>query len=298
MQFIRSQRSAAQQLPATLTGPVVTDALGIPRYAATIWIDFLHGDLAPETRSSYCRAAKALYDQAERCVPAVGHDEQTVHIRVHLLKQRGQARARTVVRSVQAGWTPIFLELLGEPLGAEEKFFGRTPGEIGSLIKNLADELTGTAYSASDFRHTAAQRLVDGGASREEVSLQARVSLPPLDPTDVVSVQARPIRQFLLAQPCRSAQAAHCSSKTQESVLSSTWTLGMVAPSFRVFCTRCVDHSERPTSANFGHWPAFRNATFSFCSRFLRIAGPALLLRAALAPQAGAAKPPLLGADV
>jgi hypothetical protein len=40
-----------------LTGPVVTDALGIPRYAATIWIDFLHGDLAQHTRSAYRREA-------------------------------------------------------------------------------------------------------------------------------------------------------------------------------------------------------------------------------------------------
>jgi integrase len=100
----------------------------------------------------------------------VRYDERTVHIRIRLLKQRGQARARTVVRSVQAGWVPIFLELLRHPLGPGEKFFGRTPGEISRLIKRLAGELTGTAYSASDFRHTAAQRLVDSGASREEVT--------------------------------------------------------------------------------------------------------------------------------
>ncbi|WP_133244705.1 hypothetical protein [Caulobacter radicis] len=74
MQFIRSQRLGAQQLPAILTGPVVTDALGIPRYAATIWIDFLHGDLAPQTRATYRRAAAALYDHAEQCAPAVDLD--------------------------------------------------------------------------------------------------------------------------------------------------------------------------------------------------------------------------------
>ena len=72
--FIRSQRLGAQQLPAILTGPVVTDALGIPRYAATIWIDFLHGDLAVQTRSAYRRAAAALYDQAAQCAPAVDLD--------------------------------------------------------------------------------------------------------------------------------------------------------------------------------------------------------------------------------
>ncbi|PVM87775.1 hypothetical protein DDF65_02255 [Caulobacter radicis] len=98
----------------------------------------------------------------------VRHDEQTVHIRVQLLKQRGQARARTVVRSVQVGWAPIFLELLKVKTDSPgEKFFGRTPQEITALVSQLAEEVTGTAYSATDFRHTAAQRLVDNGASRE-----------------------------------------------------------------------------------------------------------------------------------
>ena len=48
--------------------------LGIPRYAATIWIDFLHGDLAVQTRAAYRRSASALYDQAAQCAPAVDLD--------------------------------------------------------------------------------------------------------------------------------------------------------------------------------------------------------------------------------
>lgn len=377
MQFIRPKQFRAQLLPTILTGPVVADALGIPRYAATIWIDFLHGDLASQTRYEYRQAAAALYDQAEHCVDdfndkfhtfgelesdawevffdgasariafpssmqdqisllkavaadlivsrsartaasyfsalrsvdestlldvlrSIGEDdpsaflgkwvsryhralemrsarairyilhcackwnygawhkaesalvralpgysfskyksaqedscfvpilaqsqivdfidevarqarqrkvsrdelihtailalafqyglrrgqiarlgiddvvsnsEKIVHIRVRLLKQRGQARARTVVRSVQDGWTPIFLALLQDPAGgAGEKFFGKRPYEISDLVKRLAAELTGSAYSTRDFRHTAAQRLVDSGASREEVT--------------------------------------------------------------------------------------------------------------------------------
>lgn len=74
MQFIRPKQFRAQLLPTILTGPVVADALGIPRYAATIWIDFLHGDLASQTRYEYRQAAAALYDQAEHCVPAVDLD--------------------------------------------------------------------------------------------------------------------------------------------------------------------------------------------------------------------------------
>jgi len=74
LHFAPDSRAAAQQLPAILTGPVVTDALGLPRYAATIWIDFLHGHLAAHTRSAYRRAATALYRQAEQCVPAIDLD--------------------------------------------------------------------------------------------------------------------------------------------------------------------------------------------------------------------------------
>lgn len=74
MQSTRPKQFGAQLLPAILTGPVVADALGIPRYAATIWIDFLHGDLASQTRYEYRQAAAALYDQAELCVPAVDLD--------------------------------------------------------------------------------------------------------------------------------------------------------------------------------------------------------------------------------
>lgn len=74
MQLICSSQRGALQLPTILSGPTVTDAMGIPRYAATIWIDFLHGDLAIQTRSAYCRAAAALYDQAEQCVPAIDLD--------------------------------------------------------------------------------------------------------------------------------------------------------------------------------------------------------------------------------
>jgi integrase len=60
--------------PPILTGPVVVDARGVPRYAATIWIDFLHGVRAASTKQEYRQAAAALYEQCEACEPPIALD--------------------------------------------------------------------------------------------------------------------------------------------------------------------------------------------------------------------------------
>jgi hypothetical protein len=72
---------------------------------------------------------------------------------------------------VQVGWAPLFRELDRGSKGLKNsKFFDATPDEIASTIGEITLELTGTRYSAGDFRHTAAQRLVDNGATRDEVT--------------------------------------------------------------------------------------------------------------------------------
>jgi hypothetical protein len=72
--LVSNSRVVAQQLPVILTGPVVVDARGLPRYAATVWIDFLHGDLATRTKHEYRQAATALYAQSELCEPPINLD--------------------------------------------------------------------------------------------------------------------------------------------------------------------------------------------------------------------------------
>lgn len=56
--------SSMQDCSAALLGPYCADPFGVPRYSATIWIDFLNGHLASSTRGKYAAAANALYHQA------------------------------------------------------------------------------------------------------------------------------------------------------------------------------------------------------------------------------------------
>lgn len=65
-------------IPASLRGPVCTDALGLPRYAATIWLDFLNAHQAIATREKHAFAISQLYHDAERLNPPVDLDRALV----------------------------------------------------------------------------------------------------------------------------------------------------------------------------------------------------------------------------
>lgn len=93
-----------------------------------------------------------------------------LHIRIGLIKQRGAKVGRTVTRRVQQGWVSIFAAWVEVRPPDAIKLFGLRPDQLGELIQELTSDLTGTGYTSRDLRHTAAQRLVDGGASRESVS--------------------------------------------------------------------------------------------------------------------------------
>ena len=93
-----------------------------------------------------------------------------LHMRIGLIKQRGARVGRTVTRRVQQGWVNIFAAWMETRPANSMKLFGLRPEKLGDLVQELTYEITGTPYSARDLRHTAAQRLVDSGASRESVS--------------------------------------------------------------------------------------------------------------------------------
>jgi len=63
-----------QDCPAALLGPYCADSFGVPRFSATVWIDFLNGHLATSTRGKYAAAANMLYLQAERMNPPIDLD--------------------------------------------------------------------------------------------------------------------------------------------------------------------------------------------------------------------------------
>lgn len=65
-------------IPPSLCGPACVDALGFPRYAATIWLDFLNAHAANATREKYARAISSLYRDAEAMQPPVDLDKALI----------------------------------------------------------------------------------------------------------------------------------------------------------------------------------------------------------------------------
>ncbi|MFC0808313.1 tyrosine-type recombinase/integrase [Ensifer sp. P24N7] len=97
-----------------------------------------------------------------------------VHVAVSIIKQRDNSKRIRIARKVKREWGPLFNELVRRReagvLQPEEGvpprlLFGLTPQGVSRAIMELTEELTGDAWSPTDLRHTAAQRLADGGIS-------------------------------------------------------------------------------------------------------------------------------------
>jgi integrase len=99
------------------------------------------------------------------------HRSGAIHVRVTLLKQRGAKRGRQVVRPIQESWRPIFRVLLGQNhLLPTDSFLDVTPDQVGRIVSGVGELIGLDRLNPGMLRHTAAQRLVDGGASHQAVS--------------------------------------------------------------------------------------------------------------------------------
>jgi integrase len=101
----------------------------------------------------------------------------TVHLTFHMAKQRSKTPQRPLTRRVKREWAPVFVALdkwrRGDGATANAHFFDvQSNSEAGARIAALVRKLIGSddLGSATDLRHTAAQRLVDAGASHEELA--------------------------------------------------------------------------------------------------------------------------------
>lgn len=97
-----------------------------------------------------------------------------VHVAVSIVKQRDINKRVRITRRVKREWGPLFDELVKRresgTIQPEEGvpprlLFGLTPQGVSRAIMDLTEELTGEPWSPTDLRHTAAQRLADGGIS-------------------------------------------------------------------------------------------------------------------------------------
>jgi hypothetical protein len=101
----------------------------------------------------------------------------TVHLTFHMAKQKSNSKRKPLTRRVKREWAPIFVAVkarrTAEGLAGAGHFFAvesnyEAGTRIAALVRKLIDsEDLGTA---TDLRHTAAQRLVDAGASHEELA--------------------------------------------------------------------------------------------------------------------------------
>ncbi|MBZ9892950.1 hypothetical protein LB545_01245 [Mesorhizobium sp. BR1-1-6] len=119
----------------------------------------------------------------------------TVHVRFHMAKQRSEAKKFPMLRKISSDWTPIFQEYHGRrsecdpspiyrqhyihtvtheesltPEFTAGSYFRLTPAEISQCVKVVSKKILGHSRSCNDYRHTAAQRMVDAGASHEELA--------------------------------------------------------------------------------------------------------------------------------
>lgn len=102
-------------------------------------------------------------------------DDLSVHLTFRTVKQRTQSNSRPLLRKVKREWAPIFCELFNRQLslnflGEERIFPVKKAQQVSVAISKLSSLLTGRDTSANILRHTAAQRLVDAGASQEELA--------------------------------------------------------------------------------------------------------------------------------
>lgn len=105
------------------------------------------------------------------------YDLETLHISVPLGKQRGKERKRLITRRIKNDWVKIFNSYIEASSYLfvnndypTHLFFRMPPKDVSLAIANLTEKITGQRWSATDLRHSAAQRLVDSGVSHISLS--------------------------------------------------------------------------------------------------------------------------------
>ncbi len=99
----------------------------------------------------------------------------SVHLTFRMVKQRGKSAVRSLLRRVKLEWVPIFASLRDQAhsrgIDPGQRVFGvQSSHEAGRRIALVLRRLIGGSETAYALRHTAAQRLVDAGASHEELA--------------------------------------------------------------------------------------------------------------------------------
>jgi integrase len=102
-------------------------------------------------------------------------DRPAVHLTFHMAKQKTNTTRRPLTRRIKREWAGLFLALQVARQsqcvdGADRLFRVASSKEAQERLAKLLKSLTGGNHVTTDLRHAAAQRLVDAGASHEELA--------------------------------------------------------------------------------------------------------------------------------
>lgn len=107
-------------------------------------------------------------------------DGPTVHFLAYRAKKKQASGKTSFVCKIKHEWAPLLVEYqrrrqagsVWKESGkaSQDKLFPMARGTIICAIGDITEALTGTRRTATDLRHTAAQRMADAGASLEEVA--------------------------------------------------------------------------------------------------------------------------------
>lgn len=105
------------------------------------------------------------------------HESGVVHVSIPLIKLRDKNALRRVTRRIKHDWAVLFVEFLrrresrhASSTSPADSLFHLSPASISHIIIDLTSEVLGEAWTPTDLRHTAAQRLADAGASHISLS--------------------------------------------------------------------------------------------------------------------------------
>ncbi len=96
-----------------------------------------------------------------------------VHLTFSMIKQRSPKRVFPMVCRAKREWSPLFIQLVKgarkRGLAGGDHVYQCSPRECGQVIADMTEFIT-RRRTAGELRHTAAQRLIDAGASEEELA--------------------------------------------------------------------------------------------------------------------------------
>lgn len=96
-----------------------------------------------------------------------------VHLIFQTIKQTDRGKVLPLRRKVKRDWAPVFVEyrkrFLKDGYAPTCHFFSSTPDDVQRAIFQITGRL-GTRRGATELRHSFAQRMVDAGATEEELA--------------------------------------------------------------------------------------------------------------------------------